>query len=414
MIYDVAVIGAGPAGCMAAIAAAKKGLRVALLDGNGKIGRKLMITGKGRCNVTNDSSPENIIKNTLRNPRFLYSAVNRFSPEDVKGFFEASGVPLKTERGARVFPVSDKAGDIVDALYRQVQRSTDLMLGHKVRSLIKEGEIFLLETDKTSVRANSVILATGGKSYSTTGSTGDGYRFAETFGHRINAPAPSLVPILCDDKDIAQLQGLSLRNTRLTLLCKGKKKPVFEEMGELLFTSDGLSGPLSLSASCHITEAPENYTILLDMKPALSYEELDARILRDFDRFKNKNFINSLSELLPSSMIPVVVERSGISPDTKVHSIKKEQRDALLRTVKGFRLTVRSLGSMEEAIVTRGGVDVKEVDPVTMESKHVPGLYFAGELLDCDAYTGGYNLQIAFSTGYAAGQHVCETVTNNQ
>lgn len=406
MKYDVIVIGAGPAGCMATITAAKRGLKVALLDGNNKIGRKLMITGKGRCNLTNDSSPENIIKNTIRNPRFLYSSVNRFPPSEVKAFFESAGVPLKTERGERVFPVSDRSADIVDSLFRQIKALATLMLGNKVLSVRKEGDLFCVQTEGETFSASSVVLATGGCSYSATGSTGDGYLFAGSFGHTINTPCPSLVPVCCTDRDIRFLQGLSLRHTILSLHQKGKKKPVFEDLGELLFTSNGITGPLALSASCHITGQPEEYSIFLDMKPGLSYEELDARILRDFSQFKNKNFSNSLSELLPASMIPVIIDRSNISPELKVNSITRTQRDALSKCIKEFSLTVGSLGRMEEAIVTRGGVDVRSVDPTTMESKLVPGLFFAGELLDCDAYTGGYNLQIAFSTGYAAGVHV--------
>ncbi len=403
MTVDVLVVGAGPAGCMAALTAAEKGRTVALLDRNGKIGRKLMITGKGRCNVTNDSSADYVIKNTLRNPRFLYSAVNRFPPSRVKAFFEKAGVPLKTERGDRVFPVSDRASDIVDALYRKVKASCRLFLGCKVNCIKKEGDTFVTETEGKIFFSRCVVIATGGRSYSATGSTGDGYRFAEEFGHTVTPTCPALVPILCRDREIAALQGLSLKNTHLSLYWKGKKKALYQETGEMLFTSTGISGPMALRASCHITREPEEYTVLLDMKPGLSHEELNNRILRDFAQNKNKNFSNSLGDLLPASMIPVIIERSGISPEQKVHSITKSQRENLTNCMKRFSLSVQALGSMEEAIVTRGGVNVKEIDPVTMESKRVPGLFFAGELLDCDAYTGGFNLQIAFSTGYAAG-----------
>lgn len=404
MNTDVIVIGAGPAGCMAALTAANGGKSVLLLDGNEKIGRKLMITGKGRCNLTNDCTPENVIKNTLRNPRFLYSCLHRFSPDDVKNFFQSAGVALKTERGNRVFPVSDRSADIVDALYRSLKGRVTLSLGERVMKVGKQDGVFFAETEKSTRQAKSLILCTGGKSYSATGSKGDGYAFAEAFGHTVIPPRPSLVPILCSDADIGALEGLSLRNVTLRLIKNGEKKPVFTELGELLFTSRGISGPLALSASCHLTDEPSLYRLEIDLKPGLNEETLDARILRDFSSNKNKFFSHSLSDLLPSSLIPIVVARSGILPETRVHSVTKSQRDALLRVVKEFALTPFSLGSMEEAVITRGGVDVKQIDPVTMQSKLTEGLFFAGEVLDCDAYTGGYNLQIAFSTGYAAGK----------
>lgn len=407
MIYDVAVIGGGPAGCIAAIEAGKRGKNVVLLEGNGKIGRKLLITGKGRCNLTNNSSPNDIIKNTVRNPKFLFSAVNGFTPADLMETFTSFGVNLKTERGNRVFPVSDKSSDIVDALFLQVKKYSEVKFGFRVKNVDKSGSLFTVVSengDKTE--AEKVIIATGGKSYSLTGSRGDGYAFAEKLGHTVIPVAPSLVPLICNEEYVGEMKGLSLRNVTLSLFEGDKKKPVFKELGEMLFTDCGISGPLALSASCHTVKNPSEYKIEIDLKPGLSFDELDARILKDFNKNLNKNFSNSLDELLPSSIIPVVIRKSGIPPETKVNSITKPQRDALLKAVKCFGLTVKSLGKMEEAVITRGGISVKEINPNTMESKIVSGLYFAGEIIDCDAYTGGYNLQIAFSTGYSAGNNV--------
>lgn len=407
MIYDVAIIGGGPAGCIAAVEAGKRGKNAVLLEANGKIGRKLLITGKGRCNLTNNSSPNEIIKNTVSNPKFLYSAVNEFTPTDLMEWFISLGVELKTERGNRVFPVSDRSSDIVDALFSQVRKYSKVLYGFRVNSLEKTDDKFIIISEKGDrVEAEKVILATGGKSYPLTGSRGDGYTFAQKLGHTVTTISPSLVPVICNEDYVGQMKGLSLRNVTLSLYEKDKKKPVFTELGEMLFTDCGISGPLALSASCHIKNDPSDYKIIIDLKPGLSFDELDTRILKDFSKNINRNFSNSLDELLPSSIIPVVINKSGIPQETKVNSITKPQRDTLLKAVKCFDLTVKSLGKIDEAIITRGGISVKEINPNTMESKLVPGLYFAGEIIDCDAYTGGFNLQIAFSTGHLAGNNV--------
>lgn len=410
--YDLIVVGAGAAGLMCAGTAAQAGLRVLLLDKNKRVGRKLLITGKGRCNVTNDCDNDAMLRAVRSNSRFLYSAINAFSTADTMAFFEAHGVPLKTERGNRVFPQSDRAVDVVDALERFVRRSGAAFEAAQVQELLcAENRVTGVVTAQGErFFADHVVVATGGLSYPGTGSTGDGYRFAEAVGHTVVAPQPSLVPIVTQEQWCAQMMGLSLRNVTLTLRRKGKKKPVYQELGEMLFTHFGVSGPLVLSASSHMVGPLEEYTMEIDLKPALSTEQLDARLLRDFEKFINKDFSNALDELLPKKSIPVIIALAQIPPERKVHQITKEQRGALVRTIKCLTIHPKRFRPVNEAIVTAGGVKTTEIDPSTMGSKRVAGLSFAGEVLDLDAYTGGYNLQIAFSTGYLAAQGVIEAV----
>ena len=408
--YDAVVVGGGAAGLLCGGKLAEAGLRTAIVESNARPARKLMITGKGRCNVTNRCSNDTFISMVKRNGRFLYSAVNAFSPSDVMAFFEGLGVPLKVERGNRVFPVSDKAVDIVDALVSFARGNGAKLITGRCTSLsIEDGRVrgVVLE-DGTALSAPAVVIATGGMSYPLTGSTGDGYTLARQAGHEIVEPRPSLVPILTAEPFCSAMMGLSLRNVTLTLTDRKKKKPVFQELGEMLFTHFGVSGPLVLSASSRM-EKPEGgrYSLHIDLKPGLSPEQLDARLLRDFGGQSNKNFANALGGLLPAKLIPVVIRRSGIPPDQKVHQVSREQRRALAALLKDFSLTVDGFRPVEEAIVTTGGVALKEVNPKTMESKCCPGLFLAGELLDIDGYTGGFNLQIAFSTGAAAGESVC-------
>lgn len=403
---EVLVIGAGPAGMMAAGTAAQNGAAVTIVDRNSRPGRKLLITGKGRCNVTNNCDTRDFIASVPTNGRFLYSALSVFSPQDTISFFEKRGVPLKTERGNRVFPQSDKAADIVDAMRSFLMDCGCRYINGRVKSLILEnGEArgAVLE-DGQSLRAGCVVVACGGKSYPLTGSTGDGYMLAEQAGHTAAAPVPSLVPLISRDSFCKDLQGLSLRNISITVTDADKKKEIYSDFGELLFTHFGLSGPVILSASAHMRGMRAGrYRIDIDCKPALSFEQLDKRLLRDFEKNKNRDFCNSLSELLPRTMIPVMVMRSGIRPETKCNAVTKEQRHAFGRLLKQFPVVINGFRPVEEAIVTSGGVNVKEIDPKTMESKLTKNLFFAGEVIDTDAYTGGFNLQIAFSTGYLAG-----------
>ncbi len=401
--FDFIVVGAGAAGLMAAGQAASRGARVLMLDKNARAGRKIMITGKGRCNVTNNCTRDRLLEAVYRNPRFLYSAFDTFSPQDVMQFFENCGVPLKTERGARVFPQSDKAVDIVDALAGFAKDNGVVFRQNRVTALFcEDGRVVGVQTaDGMRYNASAVLLATGGKSYPTTGSTGDGYSLAESAGHTVMPVSPSLTAIVTSDKWRAELMGLSLKNVTLTVQ-KGKRSAV-SEIGELMFTHFGISGPLVLTASSEIEGNAADYSITIDLKPGLDFKQLDARLLRDFSEVKNRAFKNALDRLLPKSLIPVVVGQSGIDGETQVNAITKAQRQRLCETLKGFRVKPLSLRPIEEAVVTRGGVKVTEVHPKTMESKLVQGLYFAGELLDVDAVTGGFNLQIAFSTGYLAG-----------
>ena len=400
------VIGGGAAGMMAALAAADRGCSVLLLERNAKVGRKLYITGKGRCNVANDCSVPEVLQHVPRNPKFLMSAVTRFPPEAVKAFFEGLGVPLKTERGNRMFPQSDRAADIIDALFQALRRKrVSLVEDRAVRLLTdEEGRISGVKGEHGSYSARAVILATGGASYPLTGSSGDGYEMAAAVGHTIVPPKPSLVPLVAEGEDCRRMQGLSLRNVAVKVKNQ-KKKVIYAEQGELLFTHFGLSGPLILSASAHMRDfEKDHYQVIIDLKPALDEEKLEQRLLRDFAERANQDFHNVLEGLLPRLMVPVMVERSGIPGDTKAHSITKAQRRRLLEELKGFRIDIAGPRPLAEAIITSGGVKVSEVDPHTMASKRLPGLYLAGELLDVDAYTGGFNLQIAWSTGRAAGE----------
>ena len=405
--FDVIVVGGGAAGLMAAGAAASRGLSVGLFDKNQQLGRKVRITGKGRCNVTNNCSVEEVVASCPRGGKFLYGALSAFSPQDTMAFFEGQGVPLKTERGRRVFPVSDNAHQIADALARWAGKAQ--VIRQAVTEVLTEGGRAVgVKTAQGAYHAQGVILCCGGASYPGTGSNGDGYKLASQLGHTIVKPTPSLVPLVERGDWCSRLMGLSLRNCGVKVTQQGKKKPVYEDFGELLFTHFGLSGPTILSASAHLHPMePGKYTVHIDLKPALSPQQLDQRLLRDLEGHKNKFFANSLEELLPQKLIPVVVERSGIPGETRCNSVTKEQRRALLELLKDFSLEVEGFRPIAEAIVTSGGVSLKEIDPRTMESKRVPGLYFAGELMDADAYTGGYNLQIAFATGRLAGNSVC-------
>lgn len=406
--YDCIIVGGGAAGMMAAITAAGLGKSTLLLEKMNRCGRKISITGKGRCNVTNNCTSDDFFANIPTNPRFLYSAYAGFNSQDCMDFFERLGVPLKTERGNRVFPVSDKAEDIVRALEQGCEDYGVNRIFSKVTEIITEdGAVKGVKCGSRTYFAPSVLIATGGKSYPGTGSDGDGYRFAEELGHTVTDIKPSLVPIESDDDYCREMMGLSLKNVVLTLKDTVKKKVVFSEMGEMLFTHFGVSGPLVLSASSHIPQVESGrYIFYIDLKPALDEKKLDERILRDFKEIPNRIFANSLSKLLPSKMIPTVVELSGIDGEKQVNSVTKQERQRLVSLLKAFPVHIRSFRPIAEAIVTSGGVKVSEVSPKTMESKLVKGLYFAGEVLDVDGYTGGFNLQIAFSTGCLAGENM--------
>ncbi len=402
----VVVIGAGPAGMMAAGAAAENGADTILIEKNQKVGRKLAITGKGRCNITNFCDNETFIAHVTSNPRFLYSAINRFTCYDTVAFFEERGLATKVERGNRVFPVSDKALDVVDTLYDYLHERGVRILQREAKGLlIENGSVKGIRLQDQVLYADKVIITCGGMSYRATGSTGDGYTFAKAAGHTVTPLLPSLVPLVAEDKDIPELQGLSLKNVRLSVTDNQTGKEVYSDMGEMLFTHFGLSGPLVLSASAHMRNmSPGRYTAYIDMKPALDDDTLDKRILRDFSEFANKDIINSLGKLLPKKLIPVIIERSGIAPHTKCNITTAVQRQSLSEQIKRFCVKIHAFRPINEAIVTHGGVDVKDIDPRTMESKLVKGLYFAGEVLDLDAYTGGFNLQIAYCTGRLAGE----------
>lgn len=405
---DLIVIGGGAAGLMAAGTAAENGKSVLVFDKNDKLGRKLRITGKGRCNVTNNCDNDTVIKSCVSSGRFLYSALSVLSPQDTMDFFEGLGVPLKTERGNRVFPQSDNANDVANALEKWCK---DLGVRFKKEAVLdvlsENGSVKGIKAQSGEYLSSSVLIATGGASYKATGSTGDGYKFAEKLGHSIKPITPSLVALTTQDDDCPKMQGLSLRNAEIKVFDTEKKnKVIYEDFGEMLFTHFGVSGPVILSASAHMRDMkPGRFVISVNLKPALSEEQLDKRLLRDLEKNQNKNFGNSLSELLPQKMIDVIIDRSGIPAETKCNSITREQRKALLDTLRDFRLTVNGFRSLNEAIVTGGGVNTKEINPKTMESKLVSGLYFAGEVMDVDAYTGGFNLQIAFCTGRLAGMN---------
>lgn len=401
----IGIVGAGAAGLMAASWAALYGAEVTLFEKNDRPGKKLRITGKGRCNVTNACEVSEFMKNVVANPKFLYAALHGFTPEDTVKFFEERGVPLKVERGRRVFPVSDKADDIVQALWRSATDLGCTIRTEKVKELLcEDGRITGLRTGRGDYPFDAVIVCTGGNSYKATGSDGDGYRFARALGLEVTPLIPSLVPMVTEE-DTSPLMGLSLKNVGLKVRNRETGKTVFAEQGEMLFTHFGVSGPMVLSASAHIHDiVPGRYEICVDMKPALSEAELDRRLLSDFEKYKNKDFINALGDLLPQKLIPHVVAASGIPERGKVNEITREQRHGLVSLIKGLTFTLRGLRPIDEAIVTSGGISVKEINPSTMESKKVKGLYFAGEVLDVDAYTGGYNLQIAFSTGVLAAE----------
>ena len=409
MIPDLLVIGGGAAGCFAAVHAARCGLRVHILDANDRLMHKLSITGKGRCNLTNDCDRETLLANIPRNPRFLYSAFDSFFNYDIIDLIESQGVPTKVERGGRVFPQSDKSSDVIKALTKFTQsRGVVLNLNSRVRSMEKAGGEFTLVFQDGSVRRfDAVVIATGGLSYPSTGSTGDGYEFARSFGHTVTETRPSLISLVTVERWPAELAGLSLKNVTLTAEKNGKK--VYSELGEMLFTHTGVSGPLVLSASTRIADEPAGAKLFIDMKPALDEQTLEARILRDLEANKHKQMKNAILGLMPSRMVPIVLELAGIDPEKTTDSFSKQERRRLVSTLKAIPLVVKEASPIAEAIITRGGVSVKEIDPKTMQSKLVPGLYFAGEVIDVDAYTGGFNLQIAYSTGAAAGRAAAET-----
>lgn len=427
----VVVIGGGPAGMFAAYFAAKNGHKVTLLEQNEKLGKKLYITGKGRCNITNASDMEDLFANVCSNEKFLYSAFYSYTNEQVVDFFENYGLRTKVERGNRVFPVSDHSSDVIATLSKALKDvGVEVKLYTKVAKLITEiyhdedGQTVIAEKktgvlkqlikgvvleDNTRILADAIVLATGGISYPSTGATGDGYRFAEGLNHKIVEPSPSLVPFEIQENWVTEMQGLALKNVAITIEREGKK--IYSDFGEMLFTHFGVSGPMILSASASIKPAffrdfEHEMTLKIDLKPALDKEQLDKRILKDFEEAKNKQYKNSIQKLLPSKMIPIIIRLSGIDPDKQVNEITKEERARLVDLLKGLPMTIIGLRGWNEAIITKGGVSVKQVNPSTMESKLVNGLYFAGELLDLDAMTGGFNLQIAWSTGYLAGNSI--------
>lgn len=408
----VVVIGGGAAGMMAAITAARKGLRVTLVEKNEKLGKKLFITGKGRCNITNAGDSEDLFNSIVTNKKFMYSSLNGFSNYDVLGFFDELGLPIKIERGNRVFPESDHSSDVIAALNKELRRQkVDVRLNTAVKDIIIKdniacGVVTVFGNVEEKIDADYVIVATGGNSYQSTGSTGDGYKFARKSGHDVTSILPALVPFTVKEEWEADLQGLSLKNISITVY--DGQKELYNDFGEMLFTHFGVSGPVILSASSFVAGKlkDKNLKLVIDLKPALSFEQLDERILRDFDEEKNKSFKNSLDKLLPKKLIPIVVMLSGIDGNKKVNEITRAERQGLVKLLKEFELTLTGLRGFNEAIITQGGVNVKEINPTTMESKLVKHLLFAGEVLDVDAVTGGFNLQIAWSTGYAAGSHL--------
>ncbi len=405
MSYDVIVIGGGPAGMFSAITAASRGAKVLLLERNDRLGKKLLITGKGRCNVTNNCDLQEVLQNIPRNGRFLYSALTAFPPSAVIDFFEKNGCALKTERGNRVFPVTDKAATVLDCLRRLLKQNAVQIVNERVCGIVAENGIVKgVKTQTGAYQASRVILATGGVSYPTTGSTGDGYEMSKRLGHTVIPQEGSLVPLETAGRDCPDMQGLSLRNVAVRLV-NDRNKVLFKDFGELLFTHFGISGPTVLSASAHLKGTCR---LIIDLKPALDEGKLDARILRDLEMYQNRSIENALTDLLPRSMIPVVLRRLEIEPSLQANSLTKVQRRAMVALLKAFALDITGKRPVSEAIITSGGIKVSEVDPKTMRSKLVSGLYFAGEVLDCDAYTGGFNLQIAWSTAYAAGLSVLD------
>lgn len=410
----VIVVGGGAAGMFAAIAAAKNGHQVTLYEKNEKLGKKIFITGKGRCNITNAADMEELFDAVVTNSKFLYSSFYGYTNQNVIDFFEDAGVPVKIERGNRVFPISDHSSDVIRALEREMKKvGVKVCLNTEVKSVEAEKGKFnkVVLKDTTTQAADACIVATGGLSYRSTGSTGDGFRFAENVGHKVTQCFPSLVPMETKEPWICELQGLSLRNVEVKIL--DGKKELYKDFGEMLFTHFGVSGPLIISASSYVGKKfvdkngqKKELTLEIDLKPALTEEQLDQRVLRDFEENHNRQFKNAITKLFPTKLIPVMLELGGIDPEKKVNSIEKEERKQFVHLIKHFRMTLTGLRDYLEAIITKGGVNVKEIDPGTMESKLVKGLYFAGEVLDLDALTGGFNLQIAWSTGYAAGNAI--------
>ena len=414
----VVVIGGGPAGMMSAIMAKEAGNEVILIEKMKSLGRKLLITGKGRCNITSSLPMEEFIKNTPGNGKFLYSVFNNFSNKDIIKFLNKEGLEVKEERGNRIFPVTDKSQDVLDCFIKKLKKDkVEIHYNEKVEEILYDKKddkkiVTGVRTSKGEIKADKVILATGGKSYPLTGSTGDGYSLAQKLGHNITDLKPSLVPVEIFEKSICKdLQGLSLKNVSIKIVDNENKKEIYSDFGEMLFTHFGVSGPIILSSSAHLVRYKnidqkfknKNIKLVIDFKPALSEEKLEARILRDFEEFKNKQFKNSLDKLLPQKLIPVIIEQSSINENKKVNEITKEERKKLVILLKNFTLTLEKLRPIEEAIITSGGINIKEINPKTMESKLVQNLYFAGEIIDVDSYTGGFNLQIAYSTGYVAG-----------
>ena len=411
----VVVIGGGPAGMMAAITSRESGNDVTIIEKNKQLGKKLLITGKGRCNITSSLDMSEFIKNTPGNGRFLYSAFQKYTNQDIIKFLEKQGLKVKEERGNRVFPITDKSLDVLRCFESKI-KELDIKLNfcEEAKEIIvnENKEIIAVKTNKREIKVDKVILATGGKSYPLTGSTGDGYKMAEELGHEITPIKPSLVPLeIYNRKLCTELQGLSLRNVSIKLIDQQKNKEIYEDFGEMIFTHFGVSGPIILSSSAHLVRyknieqlMKEKKIILkIDFKPALKEEKLDERILRDFNEFKNKQLKNALDKLLPQKLIPVIIEKSEINPNKKVNEITKKERVNLLKQLKSFEIEVKGFRSIDEAIITSGGISIKEINPKTMESKKIKGLFFAGEIIDVDSYTGGFNLQIAYSTGYVAG-----------
>ena len=403
-MYDGIIIGGGPAGMFASIISAQQGSKVLLLERNERLGKKLLITGKGRCNVTNDCSAQAVLQNIPRNGRFLYSAMENYPPSKIMDFFEANGCHLKVERGNRVFPVTDKSSSVLECLRNVMHRSGVHVRNERVKEiLVGEDGVTGVKTEREVIFARWVILATGGVSYPSTGSTGDGYEMARKLGHTIIEPEGSLVPLECAGEDCQDMQGLSLRNVEVKLL-NAKNKVLYKDFGELLFTHFGISGPTVHSSSAHLKG--DRCRFAIDLKPALDEGKLNDRILRDLEQYKNRSMENALTDLLPRSMIPVVLRRLQIPCDLQANSLTKQQRRGLVELLKNFSLDITGKRPVAEAIITSGGIKTSEIDPKTMASKKVPGLYFAGEIIDCDAYTGGFNLQIAWATAYAAGMAV--------
>lgn len=410
-MFDGIIIGGGPAGMFAAIVAAQRGSKVLLLERNDRLGKKLLITGKGRCNVTNACSAQEVLQNIPRNGRFLYSAMESFPPSAIMDFLETHGCSLKVERGNRVFPVTDKSSSVLECLRNRMHRCGVHIKNARVLEILADDHgVTGVKTAQEQINAKWIILATGGVSYPTTGATGDGYEMAQKLGHTIVAPEGSLVPLECSGTDCPDMQGLSLRNVGVKLL-NGKNKVLYKDFGELLFTHFGVSGPTVLSASAHLKG--ENCRLVIDLKPALDEGKLNDRILRDLDMYKNRSMENALTDLLPRSMIPVILRRLEIPRDLQANSLTKQQRRAMVELLKGFSLDITGKRPVGEAIITSGGIKTSEIDPKTMESKKVSGLYFAGEIIDCDAYTGGFNLQIAWATAYAAGMAVNNGIDKN-